>query len=347
MNSTDSQTIMKWVFSCIVFALAILASANYNPSNDSIEGLPPSGGDGIIDPWPVRYYVFTSQRQTLYMAYMDVHPKTSNGKTIILMHGKNYCGATWEATARVLLGVGYRVIMADQVGWCKSIKPTNYQYSLQQLSLNTYGLLQHLGVKDNLTVMGHSIGGMTATRFALLYPANTTRLVLVDPVGLEDWKAKGVPYQSIDITYTQERASNYTSIRAYEQATYYGGNWTTAYDKWVNMLVSVYSGPKGAEFAYDMALITDAVYTQPVVYEFSLLKMPTLLFVGDFDNTAIGKAWSPPAVQAVIGHYSVLGKEVVKMIPNGTLIEFPNLGHAPQIQDPDTFHAALLGWLEK
>ena len=96
-----------------------------------------------------------------------------------------------------------------------------------------------------------------------------------------------------------------------------------------------------------MALITDAVYTQPVVYEFSLLKMPTLLMVGDLDNTAIGKAWSPPAVQAVIGHYNVLGKEVVKLIPNGTLVEFPNLGHAPQIEEPDVFHAALLAWLEK
>jgi pimeloyl-ACP methyl ester carboxylesterase len=337
---------MKWLSIFTALCLAVLAGASYQPSNNSIAGLPESGGDGIVDPWPVRYYVFTSQHQTLYMAYMDVQPVTPNGQTIILMHGKNFCGATWEATARVLLGIGYRVIMPDQVGWCKSIKPVAYQFSLQQLSLNTYGLLQHLGVTANLTVMGHSMGGMTATRFALLYPANTTRLVLVDPVGLEDWKAKGVPYQSIDISYEGEHAQNFTTIKAYEQSTYYAGNWSTAYDEWVNMLVSVYSGPKGKEFAFDMALITDAVYTQPVVYEFSLLKMPTLLMVGDLDNTAIGKAWSPPAVQAVIGHYNVLGKEVVKLIPNGTLVEFPNLGHAPQISDPDAFHAALLGWLE-
>jgi pimeloyl-ACP methyl ester carboxylesterase len=338
---------MRWLSALAAVCLAVLASANYHPSNDSIEGLPPSGGDGVIDPWPVRYYVFTSQHQTLYMAYMDVHPERPNGQTIVLMHGKNFCGATWEATARVLLGIGYRVIMADQVGWCKSIKPVSYQYSLQQLSLNTYGLLEHLDVKENLTVMGHSIGGMTATRFALLYPVNTTRLVLVDPVGLEDWKAKGVPYQAIDITYQQEHASNFTSIKAYEQSTYYAGNWSSAYDKWVNMLVSVYSGPKGVEFAYDMALITDAVYTQPVVYEFGLLKMPTLLMVGDLDNTAIGKAWSPPAVQATLGHYNVLGKEIIKVIPNGTLVEFPTLGHAPQIEDPDAFHAELVAWLEK
>lgn len=64
------------------------------------------------------------------------------------------------------------------------------------------------------------MGGMLGSRFALVYPSNTTRLVMVDPIGLEDWKAIGVPYQSIDIMYTQEHASTYASTRAYEQATY-------------------------------------------------------------------------------------------------------------------------------
>ncbi len=154
-----------------------------------------------------------------------------------------------------------------------------------------------------------------------------------------------MPYQSIDITYTQEHASTYASIRAYEQATYYVGNWTAAYDVWVNMLVNIYQGPEGVRYAWNQALITDMVLTQPVVYEFPLLRMPTLLFVGDKDNTAIGKAWSPPAVQAVLGHYNVLGKEVIKTIPNGTLIEYKDLGHAPMLEEPVLFHSDLLAWL--
>lgn len=64
--------------------------------------------------------------------------------------------------------------------------------------------------------MSRSLGGMLATRFTLMYPSLVSRLVLVDPIGLEDWKAKGVPYLSIDNIYLSERASNYTSIRAYE-----------------------------------------------------------------------------------------------------------------------------------
>ncbi|WP_252499309.1 alpha/beta fold hydrolase, partial [Escherichia coli] len=45
------------------------------------------------------------------------------------------------------------------------------------------------------SVIGHSMGGMLATRYALLYPRQVERLVLVNPIGLEDWKALGVPWR--------------------------------------------------------------------------------------------------------------------------------------------------------
>ena len=56
-------------------------------------------------------------------------------------------------------------------------------------------------------------------------------------------------------------------------------------------------------------------------------------------------AAAPAEVQAKIGHYPELGKAAAKAIPNATLVEFPALGHAPQIQDPQAFHKALLDWL--
>jgi pimeloyl-ACP methyl ester carboxylesterase len=309
-----------------------------------------SGGFTYTYPWPIHYQELQTQHQTLCQAYMDVLPYNRYSRIpdriIMLLHGKNFCGVTWEATARVLLSNGYRVIIPDQIGFCKSSKPAAYQFSLQQLALNTQSILTTLNI-SSLTVMGHSLGGMLATRFTLMYPSLVSRLILVDPIGLEDWKAKGVPYLSIDNIYLSERASNYTSIRAYEQSTYYAGNWSASYDTWVNMLLQVYDGPLGDRYAFDQALITDAVYTQPIVYEFPLLAdTKTLVVVGDKDNTAIGKQWSPPAVQKILGNYSVLGKETARAIGgNATLVEFADLGHAPQIQAPERFHEALLSWL--
>jgi pimeloyl-ACP methyl ester carboxylesterase len=205
---------------------------------------------------------------------------------------------------------------------------------------------------------------MLASRFALMYPDlladhnnnndedddddSSARggLVMVNPIGLEDWKALGVPYMPIDETVVTERASTYDSIRGYEQATYYVGTWKPEYDTWVNMLVGIYRGSSGEAFVQNQARVVDMVYTQPVVYEFGLIEPRTLLLIGEKDTTAIGKQWSPPEVQEKLGHYDVLGKRAAAVIPRGTLVEFPDLGHAPQIQAPDRFHTALLEWLE-
>ena len=105
------------------------------------------------------------------------------------------------------------------------------------------------------------------------------------------------------------------------------------------------AGPGKKIVAWNSALIYDMIYTQPVVYEFPLLKVPTSLIIGDADTTAIGSDIAPPEVKAKIGNYKVLGKETVKRIPNAKLIEFPGMGHAPQIEDPAGFHKALLGAL--
>ncbi|MCR3851292.1 alpha/beta fold hydrolase, partial [Pseudomonas aeruginosa] len=156
--------------------------------------------EGFDYAYPVHYLDFTSQGQPLSMAYLDVAPKKANGRTILLMHGKNFCAGTWERTIDVLADAGYRVIAVDQVGFCKSSKPAHYQYSFQQLAANTHALLERLGVA-RASVIGHSMGGMLATRYALLYPRQVERLVLVNPIGLEDWKALGVPWRSVDDWY--------------------------------------------------------------------------------------------------------------------------------------------------
>lgn len=304
-------------------------------------------GSKFVYPWPVKLYQFETQRkQRLEMAFMDVAPTgPPNGKTAVLLHGKNFCGPTWKETAVKLTAAGYRVILPDQIGFCKSSKPKTYQFSLQQFAMNTLGLLDILGI-DKVTLIGHSMGGMLATRFALMYPGNVTELVLTNPIGLEDWKALGVPYINTDVSWASEQSSTYQSIRGYEQATYYVGTWAPAYDTWVNMLVGIYTGSKAIDYAWNQALIVDMVLTQPIVYEFHLLKPKTLLLIGAKDNTAIGAQWSPPEVQALLGHYDVLGPQVAALIPNGELFEFPDLGHAPQIQAPDRYHDALLGWLK-
>ncbi len=303
--------------------------------------------EGFDYPWPVRRFRFTSQSQGLEMAYIDVAPAAvPNGRVAVLLHGKNFCAATWQATITALSAAGYRVIAPDQIGFCKSAKPAHYQFSFPQLAANTRALLASLGINGPVTLVGHSTGGMLAVRYALMYPDRVERLVLVDPIGVEDWAAKGVPWQDVDASwYRRELGTSAERIRAYERATYYAGEWRPEYERWVQMLAGMYRGPQREQVAWNSALLYDMITTQPVVYELDRLVMPVLLVIGDKDTTAIGKDLAPPAVRATLGDYMALGKAAAARIPQARLVEFPDLGHAPQIQAPERFHAALLGWL--
>lgn len=319
-------------------------------SGGAIAAAPSSYGqqlEGFAYPYPLRHFDFQSQGQALQMGYMDVPAKgKANGRSVVLMHGKNFCAGTWETTLDALSQAGYRVIAPDQVGFCTSSKPAHYQYSFQQLADNTHALLAQLGV-DRAIVLGHSTGGMLATRYALMYPQQVERLAMVNPIGLEDWKALGVPYRTVDQWYARELKLDAEGVRNYERNTYYAGRWKPEYERWVQMLVGLNQGPGHRLVAWNSALIYDMIFTQPVVHEFKDLKMPTLLLIGDQDSTAIGSDIAPPEIKARLGQYKVLGLQVAKLIPQGELVSFEGLGHAPQIEAPGKFHQALLGWLQR
>lgn len=301
---------------------------------------------GFDYPWPVRDYSFSSQGEALTMRYMDVAPATPNGRVAVVLHGKNFCAATWEQTIGALSDAGYRVIAPDQIGFCKSTKPERYQYSFQQLAANTHALLASLGV-TKAVVIGHSTGGMIAARYALMYPGEVSALALVNPIGLEDWKALGVPAPSVDQWIEREKGLTVERIRAYEQSTYYSGQWRPEFDRWVVMLGGLAQGPGRDIVARNTGLIDDMIFTQPVLYEFPLIKVPTLLLIGDKDTTAIGKDVAPPAIRATLGNYPVLAQKTKAAIPGARLVEFPDAGHAPQIQDPAGFNKILLDQLDQ
>ena len=184
-------------------------------------------------PFPVKFIELSNQRQSLKMAYMDIIPENYNKKNIVLLHGKNFNGAYWETTIKALTKEGFRVIVPDQIGFGKSSKPDNFQYTFQQLAENTKQLLAHLGI-EKTAVLGHSMGGMLATRFALMYPETTEKLILENPIGLEDWKLV-VPYKPVDWWYESELKQNYEAIKKYQMANYYDGKWNADFQKWAEL----------------------------------------------------------------------------------------------------------------
>jgi pimeloyl-ACP methyl ester carboxylesterase len=275
------------------------------------------------------------------MAYMDVAPITPNGEAILLFHGKNFTGFYWKKVIAFFSNAGYRVIAPDQVGWGLSSKP-DMKYSFEMLASNNLILLDSLHI-EKVHVLGHSMGGMLATRFALMFPDRTLKLILEDPLGLEDYK-KFVPFKSIEQQYNKEMNATYESYKKYQQGYYPA--WKPEYEIYVKQQAEGLKQKDFSSVAYIYALTYQMIYEQPVLYEFEKLRVPTLLIAGQLDRTILGKEMLKKNQVKLHGNFPVLAFKAKSKIPNARLKIIPGVGHIPHIQTPIIFNTAVLDFLK-
>jgi pimeloyl-ACP methyl ester carboxylesterase len=324
---------------CLAVALALAAASPQAAGTRDAEAFD-AEATSFEYPFPVRSFELESQRQKLRMAYLDVAPERPNGRVVVLLHGKNFHAGTWARTIESLRRAGFRVVAPDQVGFGKSTKPEAYQFTFGQLAANTRALLASLGVERSI-VVGHSMGGMLAVRYALAYPAATERLVLVNPIGLEDYAAM-IPPRTVDDWYRQELEQTPEKIREYQRTAYYAGAWRPEYGEYTRLLEGWTRHPDHRRIAWVSALTTDMVLSQPVVHELPRLSVPTRLIIGTRDRTAPGRALAAPEVQKAMGDYTTLGKRAQQRIPGAVLVELPGVGHVPHVEAFAQFEKALL-----
>ena len=242
--------------------------------------------EGYPYPYPVSFLPLTIEGQDLRMAYMDVAPaRQPNGRSVVLLHGKNFFGAYWKETIDVLSKNGYRVVVPDQLGFGKSARP-DIHYSFHLFAANTKKLLDTLGI-GQAAIVGHSMGGMVATRFALLYPDMVNALVLENPIGLEDYREL-VPYISLEEAYQSELKATEEGIRNYIRG--YFVTWKPEYDEYADVAIRMRKSSKYPHSALSSALTYQMIYEQPVCHEFPNIKVRTLLIIGQSDRTVVGKA---------------------------------------------------------
>ncbi len=295
-------------------------------------------------PSELRWFTASSGGVPVRMAYLDIAAGgRPNGRTVVLLHGKNFCSVTWEGAARSLARAGYRVIAPDQIGFCKSSKPAGYPYSLAAMATLTDALLARAGV-GGVTLVGHSTGGMLAVRMALLTPQRVERVILVNPLGLNDPIAEGAPYADLSTLLAEEAKTTAATIRAYQQRVYYDGKWRRAYDRWVAMLAGQYAGRDGGVVRDAQARLSDMIQTQPVAYEFGRVRQPVTLMIGQTDKTAFRGNTAPPGTR--VRTVPEAAETAVRAFPNGRLVRLAGLGHSPQVEAPARFEAALFAELD-
>lgn len=338
---------MRKILAAATLGAALLAPAfAQSPAPAQAAPVEPYGIalEGYAYPYAVAYLPVNWEGQALRLAYMDVAPTApANGRTVVLFHGRNFPGSYWEPVIKALAAEGYRVVAPDQIHFGKSSKPDDLPVSFDVMAAHTGALLDHLKI-DKADVVAHSMGGMAATRFARTFPQRVNKLVLFGPVGLEDYR-QYVPlvprerliaqemsltpeqyYNQLRNVYnpqlTREQFYPFVEVRARMMAS-------AEYPRWVRSYVSSFY----------------AMWGQPVVHEFHLVRQPTLIIVGSLDRTATGRAFAPPELRDRMGNFPERAKEVAARMPNARHEVFEGFGHMLHLEAPERFNRSVISFL--
>lgn len=289
-------------------------------------------------PYPSSYLSLKLYGQDLRLAYMDVPAAGQpNGRTVVLLHGMNFAGFYWGGPIDVLRRAGFRVIVPDQIGFGRSSKAI-IPYNFHDMARNTRLLLQHLGI-TRATIIGHSMGGMLAARFATQYPEVAERVVIYNPIGLTDTRFDA-PWPSIDEAYDRTLASTYQTVRAglFRYVAHNPAAWNAEFEKYARIRYSWTLSGDWPRYAWVQTLIQRLPYLDPVINDWAHIKAPTLV-IGGAEDVLPGSA----------ALFQERMKFVAASIPggNGHVVLIPGIGHVPHMEAPQQFYPALMEFLAK
>jgi pimeloyl-ACP methyl ester carboxylesterase len=298
--------------------------------------------EGFAYPYPVQLLPLVNDGEQLRMAYMDVAPAQPNGRTVVLLHGRNFPSSYWAPVIKTLTDAGYRVVVPDQIGFGKSSKPTG-DLHFDTLARNTVALLDHLGIAK-ADIVAHSLGGMLGVRIARAYPDRVARLLLAAPIGLEDYRFYVPPTPTEKILESEDRLTadgyrkqletNYSLKLPPDQVTpfidaRFNIKGSADYQRWLRAFVS--SG--------------QMIYREPVVHEIPLVTEPTLFIMGADDHNAPGRPNAPEALRPKMGHNAELAQALAAKMPDARAEVIANAGHLVFLDAPQKFDELMLAFL--
>ncbi|MBV8565944.1 MAG: alpha/beta hydrolase [Methylobacteriaceae bacterium] len=331
---------------CLCLWLAIAAAV-------TLAGRPAAGAEpaigialeGFAYPYPVRFLPVRLEGEDLRLAYMDVPPAGAPlGRTVVLLHGRNFPSSYWEPTIKALAAAGYRVVVPDQIGFGKSSKP-GFAYSFDAMARTTIGLLDNLGV-DRFDLVGHSLGGMLAVRIARGYGARIDHLVLHSPIGLEDYRLY-VPPVTDERLAEQERSLSADGYRKQLMTNYALSLPATAIEPFVELREAIKSSGEYPRWLKSFVRSYQMIYAEPVVYEIPLIDRPTLFIMGGNDHNAPGRAFAPPELRPKMGQNAALATNLASQMRDARVVVFGGIGHLAHLESEGPFNETLLGFLAK
>ncbi len=293
-------------------------------------------------PYPVSMLPLINDGEPVRMAYMDVKPSKPNGRTVVLLHGRNFPSSYWAGAIETLSDAGYRVVVPDQIGFGKSSKPGG-DLHFDTLARNTIALLDSLQI-PKADIVAHSLGGMLGVRVARAFPDRVAHLLLAAPIGLEDYSLYVPPTPTEKIienedkltpeAYRKQLETNYSLKLQPDQVT-----------PFIDARFNIKGSSEYPRWLSAFANSAQMIYREPVAHEIPLITQPTLFVMGADDHNAPGKASAPEALRGKMGQNAELAKAFAAKMPSAKVEVIPNTGHLVFLEAAAKFNELMLAFL--
>lgn len=245
---------------------------------------------------------------------------------VVFVHGLSTRADRWRENLEPLAAKGYRALAFDMPGHGFASKPADYRYGVPAFARFVGDLLDALGLQ-RVYLVGTSLGGHVAARFALDHPARARALMLVDAVGLVQ-----IPTESREAVRAGVKDTSREGLA--RKADLVLENKRLITDEFIDEEWRVNNSPGAPQALAKLGdYFADELNEQVVGEPLRELarKMPTLLVWGEKDR----------AVPVSIGEQSL------KALENTTLEIVPGTGHNPYLENPAAFNAILGRFLAK
>lgn len=257
-------------------------------------------------------------RQIYYEHYAGRAP------ALVLSHGWGMSCRVWDDTLARLLDRGHEVVTYDQRGCGRSDKDFA-DASIEALGDDVAALCRHLGLRG-VVLNGWSLGGAVVVEAAQKLGASLRGLVLTAGATPRFTQAPGFPHGGSPADVAATVAALRAGRIAFLKSLYFGGVFAVDVGDDVKQRcwqIALEAGP-----AADASLAALARLDQRAAL--ARLAAPSLVVVGARDGVV------PPGI----------GRAAAALLPHATLCEL-DCGHAPFLELPDAYHAALFDLLGK
>ncbi|MBR0985761.1 alpha/beta fold hydrolase [Bradyrhizobium liaoningense] len=301
------------LIACAIASLASLRLAAYLRENESAAAAAPADGR-FVESGHGRMFV------------MDPGPK--DGVPVILFHGTAAWSKLWWRTTAALKNEGYRPIVPDLPPFGYSERQGGYSRLEQAARID--GMMTTLGT-GRAIVVGHSFGAGAALEYVVRHPDRVIGLVLVDAaLGLTQTPADAsaiLNYGPVRQLLVSATATNPLATRFLLSKLIYRQEAAT--DATLDILKAPMRVEGTTSHIADWLLYfagSDRSALSASRDEVARVELPVSIIWGDRDDVT-------PLAQA---------NDLRSLIPSASLHVMRNVGHIPQIEDPDAFNAALL-----